>query len=71
MVDETQIDIVINGLKSLYEKLAQKENPSYFKDKSPGEDESTRFDNEKDKCLTSLKELFLHRLKANREKRIK
>ena len=29
------------------------------------------FDSEKDKCLLSLKELFLHRVNANREKRLK
>ena len=29
------------------------------------------FDSEKDKCLLALKELFLHRVNANREKRLK
>lgn len=29
------------------------------------------FENEKDKCLTSLKELFLYRMNANRDRRLK
>ena len=70
MIDETSIDIVISGLKGLYEKLAQQEK----KDKTENaktEDDPNWFDSEKDKCLQSLKELFLYRINANREKRLK
>lgn len=35
------------------------------------ENDSVWFDNEKDKCLESLKELFIYRMNANREKRLK
>jgi hypothetical protein len=81
MIDETTIDIVISGLKGLYEKLAAKEQLRM--DNAKGEIEETKglkpagvgselwFDSEKDKCLLSLKELFLHRVNANREKRLK
>ena len=70
MVDETSIDLVIQGLKGLYEKLAIRDKSS--KDKTTkAEEDGIWFDNEKDKCLQSLKELFVHRLKDNKEKRIK
>lgn len=66
MIDETSIDIVISGLKGLYEKLAAKEGRQ--EEEKGGE---LWFDSEKDKCLTSLKELFLYRVNANREKRLR
>jgi hypothetical protein len=50
--------------------LALRDNPALLKDKK-ADDDGIWFENEKDKCLTSLKELFLYRLKANKEKRIK
>jgi len=70
MIDETSIDIVISGLKGLYEKLALKEKRNN-QDSHYNEDDGVWFENEKDKCLTSLKELFLYRMNANREKRLK
>lgn len=72
MIDETSIDIVISGLKGLYEKLAAKEAPSQKEEtKSAIGSGELWFDSEKDKCLLALKELFLHRVNANREKRLK
>jgi hypothetical protein len=72
MIDETQIDIVISGLKGLYEKLALKEAGSHhiqeLEEHKGGE---LWFDSEKDKCLLALKELFIHRVNANREKRLR
>ena len=67
MIDETSIDLVIQGLKGLYEKLALKREPH---DK-PAEDDGVWFESEKDKCLVALKDLFLYRLNANREKRLR
>jgi hypothetical protein len=69
MMDETSIDIVISGLKGLYEKLAIKDKKN--NNEMQNESDSMWFESEKDKCLTSLKELFIHRMNANREKRIK
>lgn len=72
MIDETQIDIVINGLKGLYEKLAIRDKKDSGESSKKDEDYSgIWFDNEKDKCLQSLKELFIYRMNANREKRLK
>jgi hypothetical protein len=72
MIDETSIDIVISGLKGLYEKLARKEQaPEEERKKASAEQQMLWFDSEKDKCLLSLKELFMHRVNANREKRLK
>ena len=80
MIDETSIDIVISGLKGLYEKLAAKEQ---VKSQPAGTQQQYHhgieeehkgelwFDSEKDKCLLALKELFLHRVNANREKRLR
>ena len=66
MIDETSIDIVISGLKGLYEKLAISDRKG-----EKMHDEGKWFENEKDVCLQSLKELFLYRINANREKRMK
>ena len=80
MIDETSIDIVISGLKGLYEKLAAKEQVKSHPAASQqqqyhGIEEEHKgelwFDSEKDKCLLALKELFLHRVNANREKRLR
>ena len=74
MIDETSIDIVISGLKGLYEKLAAKEQAKTSSQMHSLEEEHKGelwFDSEKDKCLLALKELFLHRVNANREKRLK
>ena len=75
MIDETSIDIVISGLKGLYEKLAAKEQAKVQPAQYHGMEEEHKgelwFDSEKDKCLLALKELFLHRVNANREKRLK
>lgn len=70
MIDETSIDIVISGLKGLYEKLAVKDK-KFQSEFQLGDNDGVWFDNEKDKCLESLKELFIYRMNANREKRIK
>ncbi len=67
MIDETSIDIVITGLKGLYEKLAVKEKKEEMHEDSDG----VWFENEKDKCLIALKDLFLYRMNANRDKRLK
>ena len=67
MIDETSIDIIISGLKGLYEKLAAKEE-SHQEEHKGGD---LWFESEKDKCLLSLKELFIHRVNANREKSLK
>lgn len=50
MVDETSIDLVITGLKGLYEKLAMKDKASKEKS-SKQEEDGIWFDSEKDKCL--------------------
>jgi hypothetical protein len=50
--------LILQGLKDLHQKFTQN-NTKYG------------FQNEKDQCLQSLKELFLHRIKENREKRLR
>jgi len=70
LIDEAQIDLVISGLKGLYEKLAVREK-QLEGDAHPEERTALWFESEKDRCLQSLKELFLHRMKEHRERRIK
>lgn len=52
MIDETSIDIVIAGLKGLYEKLALKDKKASEMPSHLTESESAVwFEGERDKCL--------------------
>lgn len=55
-------------MKGLYEKLAIKDKPNQ---EAQHDTDGIWFENEKDKCLTALKDLFLYRMNANREKRLR
>ena len=62
-MEDTQIDLILQGLKDLHAKFSIKPaNQGGYTD---------TFENEKDACLQSLKELFLTRIKENKEKRLR
>lgn len=62
-MEDTQIDLILQGLKDLHGKFTAKPQ------KEGGHTDT--FDDEKDACLQSLKELFLTRIKENKEKRLR
>jgi len=74
MEDATQqIDLILQSLRDLHQKftLAQKSSSGGELEHNEKVANNYKFDNEKDQCLQSLKELFLNRIKENKEKRLR
>lgn len=70
-MEDSQIDLILQGLRDLHTKLNVTQIAAEHDKVNVKKSDLVKFESNKDQVLQSLKELFLTRIKENKEKRLR